>query len=45
MKTLMHFRRSGDSYFRVHPLQNLFPLVVSFVLAVLAVLILTATAK
>lgn len=45
MKTLMHFRRSGDSYFHAHPLHNLFSLVVSFVLAVLAVLILTVSAK
>jgi hypothetical protein len=45
MKTLMHFRRSGDSYFHAHPLHTLFSLVVSFVLAVLAVLILTVSAK
>jgi hypothetical protein len=45
MKTLIRFSRSGDSYFRAHPLHNLFSLVISFVLAVLAVLILTVSAK
>lgn len=45
MKTLIHFRRPGDSYFRAHPLHALFSLVASFVLAVLAVLILTVPAK
>jgi hypothetical protein len=45
MKPLMHFRRSGDSFFHAHPFHNLFSFVVSFVLAVLAVLILTVSAK
>ena len=44
MKTL-HFRRSGDSYFHAHRHHNLFYLVVNFILAVLAVLILTVSAK
>ncbi len=45
MRTLEHFRRSGDSHFHAHPFHNLFALVVSFVLAVLAVLTLTVSAK
>jgi hypothetical protein len=45
MKTLIHFGRSGDSAFRAHPHHSLFSLVVSFVLAVLAVLILAVSAK
>ena len=45
MKTPIHFSRSGDSYFRAHPHHTLFSLVVTFVLAVLAVLILAVSAK
>lgn len=45
MKTLLHFTRSGDSYFRPHPHHTLFSLVASFVLAVLAMLILAVTAR
>jgi hypothetical protein len=45
MKTVMHFSRSGDSYSRAHLYDTLFSLVVSFVLAVLAVLIFTVSAK
>jgi hypothetical protein len=45
MKTQMHFSRSGDSYFRAHPHHTLFSFVVSFVLAVLAVLIFAVSAK
>lgn len=45
MKTLIHFGRSDDSHFRPHPHHNLLSLVVIFVLAVLAVLILAVTAK
>ena len=45
MKTLMHIGRSGDRYFRPHPHHTLLSLVVTFVLAVLAVLILAVTAK
>jgi hypothetical protein len=45
MRTLEHFRRSGDSHFHAHPFHPLFSLVASFVLAVLVVLILTVTAK
>ena len=45
MKTLMHLSRSGDSSFRPHPHHTLFSLVASFVLAVLAMLILAVTAK
>jgi hypothetical protein len=45
MNLLMHFRRSGDSFFHAHPFHNLLSLVVSFVLVVFAVLILTVSAK
>jgi len=45
MKTPTHFSRSGDRYFRAHPHHHLFSLIASFVLAVLAVLILAVTAK
>jgi hypothetical protein len=45
MKTLTHFSSSGDGYFRAHPHHTLFSLVVSFVLAVLAVLIFAVPAK
>ena len=45
MKTVMHSSRSDDSYSRAHPHHTLFSLVVSFVLAVLAVLIFTVSAK
>jgi hypothetical protein len=45
MKTLLHFSRSGDHHFRPHPYNTLFSLVASFVLAVLAMLILAVTAK
>jgi hypothetical protein len=45
MKTLLHFGRSGGSYFRAHPHHSLFSLVASFVLAALAVLILAVSAK
>ncbi|HLM82138.1 MAG TPA: hypothetical protein VK302_16165 [Terriglobales bacterium] len=44
MKTLTH-SRFGDSDFREHPFHTLFLLVVGFVLAILAVLILTVPAK
>jgi hypothetical protein len=45
MRTLKHFRRSGDSHLHAHPLHTLFALVAGFVLAVLAVLILIVPAK
>ena len=45
MKPPTYFRRSGDTYFRPHPHHHLFALIASFVLAVLAVLILAVTAK
>jgi hypothetical protein len=45
MKTLLHFRETHDSYFHPHPLHTVFSLVISFVLALLAVLILTVSAK
>jgi hypothetical protein len=45
MKTPTRFGRSDDRYFRAHPHHHLFSLIASFVLAVLAVLILAVTAK
>ncbi len=45
MKTLRHFSGSGESHFRAHPFHTLFLLVVSLVLAILAVLIFTVPAK
>ncbi len=45
MKTLLHFSRSGASYFRAHPHHTLFSLVVTFVLAVMVVLIFAVSAK
>jgi hypothetical protein len=44
MSTL-HFRRSGDSYFHGHPFNNLFSLALSFILALLAVLMLAVSAR
>jgi len=43
MKTLIHLRRRGDSYF--HPQHAIFSLVASFVLAALVVLILVSSAR
>jgi hypothetical protein len=45
MRTLEHFRRSDDRNFHAHPFHTLFALVAGFVLAVLAVLILTVPAR
>jgi hypothetical protein len=45
MRPLPHFKKSSDHYFHRHPLQNLFLLLVFFLLAVLAVLILPVPAK
>lgn len=45
MKTLIHLRRHGDSYFHLHPLHAMFSLAASFVLAVLVVLILVSAAR
>jgi len=45
MKVPLHFRRSGPGHIREHDLHTLFSFVASFVLAVLAVLILAVSAK
>lgn len=45
MKTLIHLKRYGDSYFHFHPLHAKFSLLAGFVLAVLAVLMLVSSAR
>jgi len=45
MKGLVHFRKSDHSHFGEHDLYPLLSFIASFVLAVLAVLILTVSAK
>jgi len=45
MKTLIHLKRHGDSYFHVHPQHAIFSLVAGFVLAVLVVLVLASSAR
>jgi hypothetical protein len=45
MKTLIHLKRHGDSYFHLHPQHVILSLVASFVLAVLVVLILASSAR
>jgi len=45
MGTLLHSRRPADSHFHPHPFHPLFSLVASFMLAILAVLILAVSAK
>jgi hypothetical protein len=40
MKTPIHLKRHGDSYFHLHPLHAVFSLMASFVLAVLIMLML-----
>jgi hypothetical protein len=45
MKTSIHFKRHGDSYFHLHPLHAVFSLIASFVLAVLIVLMLVPSAR
>ena len=45
MKTLIHLKKHGTELFHLHPQHALFSLVASFVLAVLAVLILVSSAK
>jgi hypothetical protein len=45
MRNLEHFRRSGDSHFHAHPFHTVFVLVAGFVLAVLAVLTFTVSAR
>lgn len=45
MKTLMHLKRSGYSYFHGHPFHSMFSLIAGFVLVVLVVLMLALSAK
>ena len=45
MKTLIHLKRHGGSYFHLHPQHAIFSLVASFLLAVLVVLILVSSAR
>jgi hypothetical protein len=45
MNTLIHLKRHGHSHFYLHPLHTVFPLVASFVLTVLVVLILVSSAR
>ena len=45
MRTPMHLKRHGDSYFHLHPLHAVFSLIASFVLAVLIVLTLVPSAR
>ena len=45
MKTLIHLKKHGTGLFHLHPQHALFSLVASFVLAVLAVLILVSSAR
>jgi hypothetical protein len=45
MKTSIHFKGHGDSYFHVHPLHAVFSLVATFVFAVLIMLMLVSSAR
>lgn len=45
MKTLIHLNRHEDSYFHLHPLNAMFSLMASFVVAVLIVLMLVSSAR
>jgi hypothetical protein len=45
MKTLIHPKGHGNSYFHLHPLHATFSFVTAFVLAVLVVLILASSAR
>ena len=45
MRTPIHLKRHGDSYFHLHPLHAVFSLIASFVLAVLIVLTLVLSAE
>ena len=45
MKTPIHLKRNGDSYFHLHPLHAVFSLIANFVLAVLIVLALVPSAR
>ena len=45
MKTLTHSTRHDDNYFHVHPLHATFSLILSLLLALLAVLMLVSSAR
>ena len=45
MKTPIHLKRHGDSYFHLHPLHAVFSLIASFVLAAVIVLMLVRSAR
>ena len=45
MKPQMHFKRANDNYFHPHPLHTLFSVVITFILALVAMLALTVSAK
>ena len=45
MRTPIHLKRHGDSYFHLHPSHAVFSLIASFVLAVLIVLTLVLSAR
>lgn len=45
MKSPIHLKRHGGSYFHLHPLHAVFSLMASFVLAVLIVLMLVRSAR
>ena len=45
VKTLMHLKRSGDSYFHGHPFHTMFSLIAGFVFVVLVVLMFALSAK
>jgi len=45
MKTLLHFKGHGDSYFHLHPQHAIFSVVATLMLAVLVVLILVSSAR
>ena len=45
MKALLHFKRHDMRYFHLHPWHMAFPLIASFVLAVLIVFVLAVPAR
>jgi len=45
LKTLLHFRTHEGGYFHAHPFHAMFSLLASFVLALLIVLLLVASAR
>jgi hypothetical protein len=45
MRMLTHSKRHGDGIFQVHPMQPMFALVASFVLAVLILFVLVSSVR